>query len=192
MLCGDVHRAPPRAALCKPAIRRAAVPSLSAARSAAPLRRAHAWRASAERQSGGGADEANTPLTLADLTTALSAALSPVHEGLNSLRTDTTSLRTDMTSMRTDITSLRTDITSLRTDTTSLRTDTTATRTDMTSMRTDMTSMRSVAGAMSDNFGALAEVLAGGRAASQWRRARVCSLGELGAAVLGHEEGDDE
>ncbi len=55
-----------------------------------------------------------------------------------------------------------------------------------------LASLLSVAAATSDNVGALAEAVAGGGAASEWSRALVCSLGELGAAVLGHEEGDDE
>jgi hypothetical protein len=164
MLCRDVPRAPPCAALLHKtaAPRRGGVPSLPAARKTAPLRRSHARRARAELQRGGGADEASAPLTKANLKEALSAAL---HELLGSLRADVGSLRTDMILLRADV----------------------------GSMRADTTSLLSVASATCDNLGALAEALAGGGGrASRRSRARVCSLSELGAAVLAHESGDDE
>lgn len=52
---------------------------------------------------------------------------------------------------------------------------------------------RRAMGALSENVGALAEVVAGSAVAStEWSRARACSLSELCAVLLRHEEGCDE
>lgn len=55
-----------------------------------------------------------------------------------------------------------------------------------------MASLRSVCSALNENVGALVEVVAGGAVTSQWSRTRVCSLSELAAAMLAHEQGASE